>query len=176
MVAAAAAGAPVVEPLIHLLSAEKGRLPAVRHAAIRALGQIGDARAVEPLIALLHEHDPLLRVEVAEALGQLRDARAVEPLLFMLSGGYAECAAAAKALGVMGDPRAIPPLLDLLYDSDEAMRRAAARAAPHDKRRPARIRDASAAGAGRGNEDLRVTFNPTRAQIRVKGKCEARCR
>src|SRR5437879_1792962 len=77
-----------------------GRLAirAVRRAAVDALRKIGDARAVEPLIAALKDTgDPrfpgvpapgsavsTLRRAAVDALGQFGDARAVEPLIAAL--------------------------------------------------------------------------------------------
>jgi HEAT repeat protein len=67
----------------------------MREAAAAALGQLGDTRAVEPLIAAL-QHNSLdisaqtvvpkipLRAAAATALGQLGDTRAVEPLITAL--------------------------------------------------------------------------------------------
>ena len=48
--------------------------------AAEALGEIGDARAVEPLILALKDEYWEVRRRAAEALGEIGDARAVEPL------------------------------------------------------------------------------------------------
>ena len=45
-----------------------------------ALGKFGDARAVEPLVALLKDEAWLVRKAAAEALGSIGDAAAVEAL------------------------------------------------------------------------------------------------
>lgn len=47
--------------------------------AATALGKIGDARAVEPLIQNLKGRRRVALNETAEALGKIGDARAVEP-------------------------------------------------------------------------------------------------
>jgi HEAT repeat protein len=57
-----------------------------RGAIAWALGEIGDQRAVEPLIEALFYGDgeycvDFGRVAAAEALGEIGDARAVEPLI-----------------------------------------------------------------------------------------------
>ena len=53
----------------------------VRKSAAKALGEIGDARAVEPLIsALLRDSNEIVRGAAATALGEIGDARAVKPL------------------------------------------------------------------------------------------------
>jgi hypothetical protein len=49
--------------------------------AAEALGEIGDKRAVEPLIKALGYEDEYVRKSAAEALGKIGDARAVEPLI-----------------------------------------------------------------------------------------------
>jgi HEAT repeat protein len=92
-------------------------LAEISEEAAEALGEIGDARAVQPLIAVL----PVIPEEAAEALGKIGDSRAVDPLIAMLRNKEAdERFAAAKALGNLGDARALEPLLDSLdrnYDS-----------------------------------------------------------
>ena len=52
----------------------------VRTAAAGALGQIGDPRAVEPLIAALKDEGESVRSSAARALGKIGDPRAVESL------------------------------------------------------------------------------------------------
>ena len=52
--------------------------------AAEALGYIGDARAVRPLIALLKNKDRYGHEAAAEALGKIGDDRAVEPLVTAL--------------------------------------------------------------------------------------------
>ena len=49
-----------------------------------ALGELGDARGVEPLIAALKDESKYVRHFAAEALGKLGDARGVEPLRELL--------------------------------------------------------------------------------------------
>ena len=52
----------------------------VRGRAAKALGNIGDAKAVELLIAALKDVDGYVRWSAAKALGEVGDAKAVEPL------------------------------------------------------------------------------------------------
>ena len=47
---------------------------------VTALGKIGDARAVEPLITVLKDVNSNTREGAAIALGRIGDARAIEPL------------------------------------------------------------------------------------------------
>lgn len=71
-------GPPAVEPLCAALQDKNVQ---VQRGAAFALGGIRDARAVEPLIAMLHERDHWdVRATAANALGKLGDVRAVEPL------------------------------------------------------------------------------------------------
>lgn len=102
----------------------------VRTGAAKALGELGDPRAVEPLMAALADSDSVgVRQTAAEALGLLGDPRAVEPLIRALGDGEGWVAnAAAEALGKLGDPRAIEPLIRALGDPLVYFRSAAAKA------------------------------------------------
>src|SRR5690606_18539210 len=51
------AASPSVEPLIHVLTHERG---VARYAAAEALGQIGDTRAVRPLINLIDSEEKIM--------------------------------------------------------------------------------------------------------------------
>ena len=118
-----------VDPLLSVLFNDRDR--AVREDAIRALGQIGDARAVEFLMTAMTE--PGMRPLAVEALGQIGDRRAVPGLINMLEGvdrlegsrPIDSCGdhwdeeiitfgAAAKALGMIRDEAAIPSLMKAL--------------------------------------------------------------
>jgi len=106
--------------------------------AANALAEIGDNRAVEPLIAMLREVnltgccyfdvDAFSTQQLsatARALGKLRDPRAVEPLLVVLqnvknhgigigAGNKVAFEYVVKTLGEIGDPRAIDLLTDFV--------------------------------------------------------------
>ncbi len=60
----------------------------MRGSAASALGGLGDARAVEGLLARLEDEDWRVRWRAASALGGLGDARAVERLLARLEDRY----------------------------------------------------------------------------------------
>jgi HEAT repeat protein len=130
----------------------------VRKAAAEALGKIGDARAVEPLIAALRDIDCDVHWRSADALGQIGDARAVKPLIATLKSPYgivfqaaarallqiktpaveplisalsdisSMAVAAAQLLGRIGDARAVEPLIAALRDSNSDVRHYAAEA------------------------------------------------
>jgi len=93
---------------------EKDDADPVGVSAASALGSIKDLRAVEPLISILAELNPLLREAAARALGELKDTRAVGPLLAAMKGGNAE---AGPALAQMGES-AIAPLIDCLGEAE----------------------------------------------------------
>ncbi|HEY7834323.1 MAG TPA: HEAT repeat domain-containing protein, partial [Ktedonobacterales bacterium] len=110
---------------------DRGRIGwKIRVKAVEALGQLGDVRAVEPLIAALHDHVRWDQASVAKALGELGDRRAVEPLIAALQKHATVRSAAAKALGQLGDARAVEPLIAALqrprnsysdhYEEDQA--------------------------------------------------------
>jgi hypothetical protein len=56
------------------------RSPLLGKKAAQALGEIGDDRAVEPLIGALGDQRQDVRKTAAEALGKIGDVRAIEPL------------------------------------------------------------------------------------------------
>ncbi len=101
----------------------------VRFDAADALGQIGDLRAVEPLIYALKDEDRIVKEAVARALGELKDLKAVEPLIQTLEDEYSRVrGAAAWALGELDDVRAVEPLIKVLKDENWGVRLDAARA------------------------------------------------
>jgi HEAT repeat protein len=90
-------GPCVVKPLITVLIEDDSR--SMRAAAARALGEIGDRRAVGPLIACLNNRhtSEMVRSAVAEALGKTGDASAVRPLRTTLLDSDAEVRETARA-------------------------------------------------------------------------------
>ena len=98
----------------------------VQIAASRALGEIGDSRAVDDLLKVLEGNDVWpVRKAAAVALGQIGDAKAVPELMkCLLDDGQADSASirnsVARSLGQLGDSRAVGPLLQRLnrYQED----------------------------------------------------------
>ena len=86
-----------VDPLVARFEDEK-EVQHVRKAAADALGKIGDAGAVEPLIAALTGGEGWQRKAAAEALGRIGDPRAVGPLIGNLADYWDVRKAAAQAL------------------------------------------------------------------------------
>ena len=99
----------------------------VRQAAAHAFGQIGDARAVEPLIAALKDQNAFVRASAAKALRQI-GARAVEPLVAALADTNEPIRqASAEALAKIGGP-ALEVLAVRVSDPDRHVRWRAASA------------------------------------------------
>jgi HEAT repeat protein len=123
--------------------------------AIKALGETKDARAVEPLIAVLKDSkcglqaanalakignpsvpslvtvlksdSPVARRNSAMALGKIQDASAVKPLIGALNDENPIVRRnAAKALGEIRDNSAVEPLTAALKDNSPIVRRNAA--------------------------------------------------
>jgi len=133
--------ADAVEPLLWALFNDHDQ--AVREDVVRALGDLGDARATEFLVTAMKE--PGLRPLAVDALGKIGDRRALPVLIAVLDGSdrpvlssaVAGCGdswddemetkgAAVRALGSLGDEAAIPTLLKAL---DQTATRADAAAA-----------------------------------------------
>ena len=106
---------------------------AVRESAAKMLGNVGDERAVDPLIEALSDNNADVREAAAEALGQLGDKQAVEPLIKALAlenwkVHWKARGSVAKALGRLGDKRAVDPLIKVLSHGLFFVREAAAKA------------------------------------------------
>lgn len=108
-------GTPVVVPLIQALHDRRWSVRA--HAAI-ALGEIGDGRAVGPLLQAARRKgarkgaNEKETVRIVEALGELKDTRATEYLSTLLSiKAIYRHGEVPIALGKIRDPRAVEPLI-----------------------------------------------------------------
>ena len=104
------------------------KMSTARHRIASILGQLGDTRAVLPLIDLLttDAYDQA-RYTAVLALGQLGDKRATKPLIHALVDlDSAVRNAAASALGDLRDESAVPYLVRALEDSDWELRRQSA--------------------------------------------------
>ena len=98
-----------------------------RASAAYVLGQVGDARAVEPLLSCLKEKDSQLASTAARALARLNDRHATDGLIAALKAGPAGARRwVAEALGSSKDPRAAEALAAALGDKDAELRLAAA--------------------------------------------------
>lgn len=124
MQALAAIGKPATDALIIVATkpidpkSDVTGLYEIRCKAIKALGSIKDASAVEPLISLLTDQDAQCGDEVVIALRKIKDVRAVEPLIKALGYKNYFRAQVAGTLGDIKDPRAVKPLITLLASQD----------------------------------------------------------
>ena len=114
--------------------------PAISWIAAASLGKLRDARAVQPLIATLGSEEKWLRKNAATALGQIGDTSAVKPLINLLSDRNHDVRqAAAEALGMIGANEAVGALERLATDPDEHVRQAAAASLGQIRRKNAEI-------------------------------------
>ncbi|GAB4359615.1 MAG: HEAT repeat domain-containing protein [Cyanophyceae cyanobacterium] len=115
--------APAINPdeMLALLGSTDA---AQRTSAARAFCEIQDDRAVAPLIALLRDPCPLVRVSASYGLGRNTSPDAVEPLIALLNedwNGYVR-KGAVWALGNCRDRRALEPLIRTLQGDIAAVR------------------------------------------------------
>ena len=110
-----------------LVLALKNRDPKIQYDAAEALGDLGDSRAVEPLVtALKNDEFSGVRWKAAEALSKL-GSPAVPALIGALRHEDDDVRwKAAIALGEIGDPQAVEPLILLLCDEDRFVKSHAA--------------------------------------------------
>ena len=119
-------GGSVVDVLLEQLHAEDQE---VRHAAVIALGRLGDARATGPVCRLL-DNERSLTIAAAAALASIGDQAAFEPLLRLLSDlDPAVRQAAIGALNSLGHPDMARRMRTLLGSMDTASRESAVRIA-----------------------------------------------
>src|SRR5262245_50277573 len=84
-----------------------------RSEAAVELANLQDRRAVEPLIAALHDANELVRANAAWALGQLHAERAFDSLLLAIRDGRVD-SIGLEALSLIDPHRAVEPLLQQL--------------------------------------------------------------
>jgi HEAT repeat protein len=168
----------------------KQRSEDVRLAAAKALGEIGDLKAVPSLISTVQtDKKKRVRAEAATSLGLLRSKDAVIPLVQALDPAKETKRwvrrSAAEALGLIGDPQALEPLMDALNDKEKVVRVAAMfglcmlgdtktlelleqRAAdPDEEVRQWAIRDLGFVGASRSVPVLSVALKDSSLSVRV---------
>ncbi|MEA5545177.1 HEAT repeat domain-containing protein, partial [Limnoraphis robusta CCNP1324] len=81
--------------------------------AASALGNIGNAEAVKPLIAALNDSESDVRSNAASALGNIGNAEAVKPLIAALNDSESDVRSnAASALGNIGDENTLKMLIE----------------------------------------------------------------
>jgi HEAT repeat protein len=73
------------ENVDELLTALNDKSPKVRQSAAESLGELEDARAVQPLTQALKDSNADVRLSVALALGMMGDASATASLIYALN-------------------------------------------------------------------------------------------
>lgn len=116
-------GSPAVKPLTVALANRYHK-----ETVARTLGQIGDARAVQPLITVLTDSSESNRQAAVRALTQI-GTPAVESLIAALTDISGDVRhAAAQILAQIRDKQAVEPLIAALTDKEERVRWAVAEA------------------------------------------------
>ncbi len=98
---------------------------AIRAVAAQFLGQVGDKRALNPMLELLGDPGQVgTLLWVLTALGKLGDERAIDPIIVYLhvAPSAPEKCAAILALGALGDPKAIEHIRGFSSDEDHHVR------------------------------------------------------
>ncbi len=151
-----------VDALITALRDEADRTPdggyPLRRNAARALGKLGDGRALLALVECLGCPDFYVREAAVQALGSLGDPACTSQLIQLLDGGLVGAQpipgsprlaqpydAIIEALGALGAIQAIPAILPFLDHPTELIQYAAARALyqlTHDSRYADRLIEA----------------------------------
>ena len=105
-----------LELLIRLKAALLDPQPQVRTRALRALGELGDKRAVPMIVKLLADPSPGIRQAAAQVLGKLKGKSAVSALARIArdSDDRIMLQSVVAALGEIGDPVAVPELISIL--------------------------------------------------------------
>jgi bilin biosynthesis protein len=107
--------ADAVEPLIAAL---QHRDLDVRRAAARILGQIGDQRAINPLVDIaLGMDSKLLRADADQALLTIGEPAMASIIKGLERPGVQTLSEAADLLGRMGNPQAVAPLAAALHSA-----------------------------------------------------------
>ncbi|OGR10310.1 MAG: hypothetical protein A2341_16945 [Deltaproteobacteria bacterium RIFOXYB12_FULL_58_9] len=110
-----------VDNMIRLLDAQE---PTVREATIKSLGELGNTKAVEPLVKIAKtEKEPFLRKVAIQALGDIGGAQAIPALIEMLFievPGISFYNEARYSLIQMG-PAATPALVDTLQRKNKVV-------------------------------------------------------
>jgi HEAT repeat protein len=99
----------------------------MRRRAARALGEIGEAKALPVLMEATKDRDAWVRLDVIRSLGKLRAAVAFDVLVSSLQDENIDIRMETlHTLGCTKDQRAIPPLVAALCDPHQEIRSGAA--------------------------------------------------
>lgn len=112
--------------ILRALEAARAKHPDMRSRAALALGVLGDPRGIQPLIALLSDVEPDVRMDAARALVRIGET-AVPALIDSLKHQSVDVRiAGARILGRIGSPAAVAPLITLVRDPEFSVQKAAA--------------------------------------------------
>jgi len=100
--------------------------PAARARAAEVLGDIGDKKAILPLVSVLNDSSPLIREQAAQSLTKFRSAAVPKLAAAFGEPDTQRKVYATGVLGKIGGKKAIPPLIKALGDVDPDVRCAAA--------------------------------------------------
>jgi HEAT repeat protein len=155
-------GKPAVQPCLDALKKSAGA--DLGDDLVSILCRLKDARAIDPLIALLSNRDPLVRIAVVSSLLDWEDPRFIPPLIRALKDEDDEVRLwTAMELYGFNAPQFVPPLIDAMNDKTVEVRIKAAEALGekhdrrasailqqkvHDKSEDDRVREASASAVG----------------------------
>ncbi len=159
-----------VAELIDLLNNTEEQ-PELRASAALELGEIGDTRALEPLLYHMKNSDEnFVRRDCAEALGLLEMEEAVDALVECMFNDPFRYARneAAEALGKIGDKRAIQPLLKFMQEEDWDFGRASAALSLADLGDPSVLRDIMI--SLRSEEEFYIKRDMAKALLKFKDK------
>ena len=90
-----------------------------RKKAIQTLGEIGDSRAVDPLVGILQGAEEKLKSTTAEALGRIGDKRVLQPLMSILSEYTLPPEVREKAIWALWQleaKEAVPSIMNLITE------------------------------------------------------------
>jgi hypothetical protein len=113
-------GEPAVEPLVFILQDKNGDV-FLRMKIIAVLAGIKDERAIQPMIRVLKE-EPELQADLGYHLGLMGEPAVKPLIQLLDDDDPEVRVRAAEALGRLGDDRAIGALTDALSDKDETVR------------------------------------------------------
>lgn len=112
-------GSNAIEPIIRRMAVNKP----IRPFCLNILQEIGDKKAILPILLLLDSRNPRVRLAAAKSLGNFQDTISVNPLIKMLNDtASAIREAAATSLGKLKAEKAIHPLISTLGDSNYSVR------------------------------------------------------
>jgi HEAT repeat protein len=111
-----------MDPLIKALGDQN---PGIRRSSVAVLGDIGNTRAIQPIMKALDDPDRTVRIEVVKALAAL-GVPAIAPLMQVFREGDTRMRTGAmEALWLLGQPATTPLIMVLKDDQSDVRKRAA---------------------------------------------------